>query len=189
MKNTKRMLALLLAATIFVNAFVVCGFSFISAAEGEFVPTVYNDSFDYEEFQGPTLYDTDVWCAENPDSGNKANFTAVKPITENGVLKLNEGMSAQFNWAKINGFAFDAAKTYTLKFDIKITDFGDDVGIREAWKRELYFAPCGYYNQIELRNNNGTKCISSPFMSTMRKPVSSRGTLTVTGMRGSTSLP
>jgi hypothetical protein len=83
------MLALLLAATIFVNAFVVCGFSFISAAEGEFVPTVYNDSFDYEEFQGPTLYDTDVWCAENPDSGNGANFTAVRPITCETIRTIN----------------------------------------------------------------------------------------------------
>lgn len=115
----------------------------------------YEDNFDYKGFSAGEVFDGKILSNEVPESGNNASFTSKTPVVENGVAKLEEGASIQFNWLKIDGFSFDSTKTYTLTFDVKVTDFGDNIGIRDVWKREMYVAPGGYYNQIELRNDNG----------------------------------
>ena len=120
---------------------------------------VYKEHFDYQGFQAPSLFDTPVWVPENPSSGNNVGFSAACPVLANGVMKLEKGQSAQFNWTQLENFCFDPAATYTLTFEVTVTDFGDDTGIHQGWKRELYFAAGGYYNQIELRSDRTDTCI------------------------------
>ncbi len=117
----------------------------------------FEDAFDYDVFAGESLFDSEVWKAE--EEGGGGSYNAELPIVENGVMMLSKGMSAQFVWQKLGGFTFSSSKTYTLKFDVKVTSFGDNSGLSNAWKRELYFAPGGYYNQVELRSDNSNKCI------------------------------
>jgi predicted phosphodiesterase len=102
--------------------------------------SVYEDEFNYTCFESSSLYDSAVWSAEKDRS---------RPSVEDGVLKASKGYSLSFNYQKINGFVFDASKTYTISFDVKITSFGDDSGLG----RELYVAPGGWYNQIELKSS------------------------------------
>ena len=79
--------------------------------------SVYEDEFNYTCFESSSLYDSAVWSAEKDRS---------RPSVEDGVLKASKGYSLSFNYQKINGFVFDASKTYTISFDVKITSFGDD---------------------------------------------------------------
>ena len=107
------------------------------------VPTViYQDSFDYTCWDNSFFAADGVWSREIPQLGNNANFTSLSPRVEDGVMKLSEGMSAQFNWTRISEqFAFDSSHTYTLTFDIAVKNFGDDQPLEyyQHWKRELYF--------------------------------------------------
>ena len=77
------------------------------------------------------------------------------PKRDNGVLSFKEGNGLRLNWQNIPGFeTFDASKTYTITFDVKVTDFGDNAlwNNQGSANRELYFAPGGWYNQIEMRS-------------------------------------
>lgn len=139
----KKQYALLLLSVVSVGLSAKDGVPLLKvAALGNDSNVVFEDSFDYALFEGPTLYDDGIWVNE----ANKA-----RPINENGVLKASAGYSARFNYQNIEGFVFDTSKTYTFKFDVKITDFGTDHN--NVTSRELYVAPDGYYNQVELRSN------------------------------------
>ncbi len=122
---------------------------------------LFTDSFDYVDFGSSELYDkSGVWekeYATPKDSNDKGSVECNAPTESNGVLKFVEGDGIRFNWQNISDFSkFDATKTYTVKFDVKVTDFGDDAprGQQSTWNRELYFAVAGYYNQIECRSGN-----------------------------------
>ena len=110
---------------------------------------------------GNSLYNTsNVWEQEYLDQSSTDNYgyrNSKSPELANGVLKFERNDGVRFNWANIAGMgAFDANKTYTFTFDVKVTDFGVDEPLSgsPAWNREFYFAPGGYYNQIEFRNAN-----------------------------------
>ena len=89
-------------------------------------PTViYQDSFDYTCWNN-TFFTTDgIWSKEFPQFGNNSSFNSVTPVVEDGVMKLTEGMSAQFNWTRLSEtFSFNSDNTYTLTFDVTVKDFG-----------------------------------------------------------------
>lgn len=122
---------------------------------------MFTDSFNYSEFGSAGLYGgANIWekeYATPKDSSDKGSVECNAPTVSNGVLKLVEGDGIRFNWQNIDDFSkFDASKTYTVTFDVKVTDFGDDAAPASfsTWNRELYFAVAGYYNQIEFRSGN-----------------------------------
>ncbi len=109
------------------------------------------------------LYDSsNIWETEYVQKNSDSDYgyrTSTAPKTENGVLSFERGDGIRLNWQNITGFeAFDASNTYTFTFTVKVKDFGQDVPFdaSPAWNREFYFAPGGYYNQIEFRNANYT---------------------------------
>ena len=98
-----------------------------------------------------------AWCTEyEVDSDNDyGNRNSTTPSFVNGAMKLERGDGIRLDWQKLSGFAaFDTNKTYTITFDVKVTDFGNDIPFAgsPAWNREFYFAPAGYWNQIEFRS-------------------------------------
>ena len=125
----------------------------VSAAENA---KVYEDSFDYTSFYGDSFFAANsAWKNETPESGSGKQFTAAYPRIEGGVMKLARGESADFVWQNLEGFTFDATKTYTFRLEMTITDTGIDeqMSYAKAWAREMYIAPGGYYNQIEFRSD------------------------------------
>ena len=120
---------------------------------------IYEDGFDYDIFgESESIYnEQNIWQREfKTDTDDNFGFNeASAPFVKNGVLKFNEGDGIRLNWTNIDGFIFDRNKTYTVTFDFKVTNFGDDepLSISSAWSRELYFAIAGYYNQIECRSS------------------------------------
>ena len=131
----------------------------MSAGAASVATVLYEDGFDYNSFYG--LYDsTNTWQAEYKISttDNYGAIDATAPEIEDGVLKFTKGDSLRLNWTQLYGFSeFDAAKTYTLSFDVKVTDFGTGTNSfsgNSNSNREFYFAPGGYANQIEMRNSN-----------------------------------
>jgi len=153
----KKFLATLLCLLVCVQAFGVGSIS----SNAEKAKEVFFDSFDYKRFGSPGLFGgANVWEREYStpkDSGDKGSVESNAPTPSDGVLKFVEGDGIRFNWQKIDEFSkFDASKTYTITFDVKVTDFGDDQprGSVNTWNRELYFAVAGYYNQIEFRSGN-----------------------------------
>jgi len=132
---------LVLAFMLTING-LFFGFSLPKVSASESVGTeVFKDEFNYTMFEGESLYDSNIWSNET----NKA-----RPVIQNGVVKSSKGYSLQFNYQNISGFVFNKNKTYTISFDTKITSFGDD---GEGTTRELYVAPGGWFNQLELKSN------------------------------------
>ena len=155
----KRITATALCLLLVMQVFGAFMFS-ANAAEAK---VVFSDSFDYKNFGSGGLYGgANVWekeYAKPKDSNDKGSVECNAPAASNGVLKFVEGDGIRFNWQNISEFSkFDASKTYTVTFDVKVTDFGDDAprGEYSSWNRELYFAVAGYYNQIEFRSGNYT---------------------------------
>jgi hypothetical protein len=153
----KKILVMLFCLLICVQSL---GLGYISASANE-AQVLFTDSFDYVDFGSSELYDkTNVWEKEYAMPKDNNDFGSVEssaPIAKNGVLNFAEGDGIRFNWQNLSGFSgFDKSKTYTVTFDFKVLDFGDDVprGQYSSWNRELYFAVAGYYNQIECRSGN-----------------------------------
>ena len=151
----KKILAVLFCLLFCVQSL---GLGSMSANANE-AKVLFTDSFDYVEFGSSELYDkSGVWEKEYATPKDNNDFGSLEsnaPIAKNGVLSFAEGDGIRFNWQKLNGFSgFDKSKTYTVTFDFKVLDFGDDVprGQYDTWNRELYFAVAGYYNQIECRS-------------------------------------
>ena len=153
----KKILAVLFCLLICVQSL---GLGSMPAIANE-AQVLFTDSFDYVDFGSSELYDkSGVWekeYATPKDNNDYGSVESSAPIAKNGVLSFAEGDGIRFNWQKLNGFSgFDKSKTYTVTFDFKVLDFGDDVprGQQSTWNRELYFAVAGYYNQIECRSGN-----------------------------------
>ncbi|MBR5285645.1 MAG: metallophosphoesterase [Clostridia bacterium] len=153
----KKIAAILLCLFMGIQVLGAGAFS-VGAEEAQ---VLFTDSFNYTNFGTSGLYDnTGVWEKEYgtpKDSNDQGSVECSAPTTKNGVLSFSEGEGIRFNWYKLSDFkSFDASKTYTVTFDVKVTDFGDDAprGQYAAWNRELYFAVAGYYNQIEFRSGN-----------------------------------
>ncbi len=123
---------------------------------------LYEDSFDYSSW-GPLYDDTNLWQTEYQTSKTATDdygaYNCADPTVENGVLKLGQGAGLRMNWTKLPGFSeFDASKTYTITFDVKVTTFGTEtdgyLGGTQNSRREFYFAPGGYYNSIMFQKHN-----------------------------------
>ena len=130
-------------------------------ADGENdIVTRFTDGFDYAHFTADSLYDaSNIWVNEYKSSSDTdfGYYDCVAPIVDGGVAKFEQGYGLRLNWQNIPAFStFNSAKTYTFKFDIKVTDFGNDDSMTTitAWNREAYCAFGGYYNQIEFRSGN-----------------------------------
>jgi len=108
----------------------------------------FEDSFDYDGFE-KSFFEMGVWSAEKKANGSHEEYG--EPRLVDGVLRVDEGKGAQFLWQNVSGFSFDSALTYTMTFDVKVTSFGDDKGYLQI--REFYFAPGGWFNQIELKSS------------------------------------
>ena len=134
---------------------------FVSAEDNSNNPSVFFDSFDYSGF-GKTdeFYNTDAWGSEYAISNSSDDFgyrNSTRPSISNGTLNFKEGDGLRLDWQDLEGFStFDPSATYTITFDAIITDTGDHSFLDNMtnWNRELYFAPGGYYNQIEIRSGD-----------------------------------
>lgn len=103
------------------------------------------------------MFSTAVWDVENQENGNthkKGDATA--PILEDGVIKMQDKNSIQFNWKNVPGIGgYDATKIYTFEFDATVKNSGEGSwwGTNKDHTRVLYVAPGGYYNQVEILPN------------------------------------
>lgn len=153
-KKITRYIAFILCVVLVLQGFVVPGNgSFHMTAKAADFSNIltYEDDFKYSDIE--RLLASEQWDVENNNTetkGKKTNATA--PIIENGVLKMKEKNSLQFNWKKVSGITDDdTTKIYTFEFDVTVTDSGDG----SYWEstdhtRVLYVAPCGWYNQVEI---------------------------------------
>ena len=129
--------------------------------DAESTKILYEDDFSYTEFGSVSLYEENgAWEREyaTPKNSNDAgSVECTAPTVKNGALVFGRGDGIRLNWQKLSGFSgFDASKTYTVTFDFRVTDFGNDKPQPgyASWNREMYFAVAGYYNQIECRSGN-----------------------------------
>ena len=87
------------------------------------------------------LYDgSDIWVTEYKiDANGDYGYRNTQPAyTEDGVLKFAKDNGIRLNWQNIPGFeAFDANNVYTFRFDVKVTDFGDDTTLQIIPARRL----------------------------------------------------
>ena len=154
--SAKKIVSIMLCLLLLLEPLSLCAL----AADEAYEPFVFSDSFDYSTFgKAVDFYNTAAWEAEyttnSADDFGYRNSTL--PAIANGQLHFNKGDAVRLNWQKLDGFsAFDPTKTYTITFDATITDTGDHSYLENVtnWNRELYFAPGGYYNQIEIRTGN-----------------------------------
>lgn len=163
MKLKKIFAVICLLAMLVVN---LCSFPLPASAASDAV--TFEDNFNNGFSGGSASGDTTegAWVVEyrfKNSSGVSCAKDSLAPSFANGVMKFDSTSTTtdgiRLNWQKLEGFgAFDANKTYTLTFDAKITDLGDDVAHKDSpnWNRELYFALAGYYNQVEFRSLLGT---------------------------------
>lgn len=152
-KSTAIILCFLLLIQTFAGV-AVQAFAVEGETSGEIL---FEDSFDYDCFQKPFYDETKAfeaeYAADSTDDYGFRNLTA--PVVSNGGLHFTKGDGLRLNWQKLDGFStFDNTKTYTLSFDLIIDAFGNDILLENTTSnnREFYFAPGGYYNQIEIRN-------------------------------------
>ena len=134
---------------------------FIFADDNSYEPIVFFDSFDYTGFgEALEFYGTDAWKTEYAISNSSDDFgyrNSTPPSIGNGTLNFNKGDAVRLDCQSLEGFSsFDPSATYTVTFDATITNTGDHTFLDNVtnWNRELYFAPGGYYNQIEIRSGN-----------------------------------
>ena len=117
--------------------------------------TTFTDNFDYE----PTIEMTsaeaflasELWAKESDVLPGKLNGNA--PEIENGKMILSTSDGVSFDWTKVPGVgAFDTNTKYIFEFDVEMLSWEGDGGWMQS--RELYFAPGGYYNQLEFYESN-----------------------------------
>ena len=154
--SAKKIVSVVMCLLLLLEPLSLCAL----AADEAYEPFVFSDSFDYSTFgKAVDFYNTAAWEAEyttnSTDDFGYRNSTL--PAIANGHLHFQKGDAVRLNWQKLDGFsAFDPTKTYTITFDATITDTGDHSYLENVtnWNRELYFAPGGYYNQIEIRTGD-----------------------------------
>lgn len=152
--KTKKIISIAICLLILLQSFSVN----IFANDGGNEPTVFEDSFDYDSLGvGFGFYDAQkTWQAEFKDDTSADVYgyrDSTAPTVSGGAMNFSQGDGVRLNWQKLEGFStFDASKTYTITFDVKLTDLGDNNALYSSsnWCRDFYFAPAGYYNQIEM---------------------------------------
>lgn len=162
--GTKKIVSIVLCLLLLIEPLSL--YAFATGQSGE--PLVFLDGFDYSCFgKAVDFYGTDAWGAEyvNTNSADDYGYRAsTPPAVANGKLCFRKGDGVRLDWQKLAGLSgFDPSKTYTVTFDAVITDTGNDTPIDNVanWNRELYFAPAGYYNQIEMRSGNSAYSIGN----------------------------
>jgi len=141
---------------LLVQMFGVAGIEVF--AENNTSTPLYQEDFEKYDGFSNWLYDETgafetEYLADTTDDYGYIDATA--PTISGNALSFTKGNGIRLNWQKLPGFAtFDANKTYTFTFDVKVTDFGNNIHLTglTGSDREFYFAPGGYYNQIEFRN-------------------------------------
>ena len=154
--RTKKIVSIVMCLMLLLEPLSLCAFAGGQAYE----PLVFVDEFDYTGFgKAVDFFGTAAWVAEytanSSDDFGYRNSTL--PTIANGKLHFQKGDAVRLNWQQLEGLSgFDASRTYTVTFDAIITDTGNDSYLDNVsnWNRELYFAPGGYYNQIEMRSGN-----------------------------------
>lgn len=113
------------------------------------------ESFDYSDATA-ILYDGQLWTVPTVHFSGYFGQGAVK----NGELVLNSMDGIEFNWNNIpNISAYDSETTYTLEYDVKISDDGTGAQFsKTGWHRELCFGLAGYYTLADFCGaaSNGT---------------------------------
>lgn len=153
--KTKKIISIAICLLILLQSFSV---NIFANDGGDNEPTVFEDSFDYDSVGADLgFYDANkTWETEfnNQNSEDVYGYRdSTTPTVSGGAMNFKEGDGVRLNWQKLDGFStFDASKTYTITFDVKLTDLGDDKHLNgaTAWCRDFYFAPAGYFNQIEI---------------------------------------
>ena len=158
----KKLIAAVLGLAMILPLLGTAPWTLNSVAEEMAGPVTYEDSFNYDGFDAVIYDSSNLWQTEYLDTKSTeayGYYDAKQPKVTSGVLHFNEGEGVRLNWTKLQEFAtFSADKTYTLTFDVTVTDFGDDATIStsdksdKTWNREVFFGPAGYYNQIEMRS-------------------------------------
>jgi len=139
-KRMKKPISLLLIAAMVLQMIFTPGLITKAASDPDAV--VFAEDFSYQPTED--LIATDEWDLETDRRVGTA------PTFEDGVMKLEQDDSVQFNWTKVDGVGtYDSAKTYVFEFDIRVTNL---------YYRTLYIAPGGWYNQIVIpETENGSK--------------------------------
>lgn len=139
-----------------VLCIILCSQMFVFGGANVFVSANTTDPF----------FASGVWTEERPASegfyGNSNNFTSTLPTITDGVLKFTKGDAVQFHWKNLGSdFVNNATnKTFTFKYDITVTSFGDNVTLEKTGgRRELYFAATGTYYIVEFNNKRSDEMI------------------------------
>ena len=110
-KRMKKTISLLLIAAMVLQMIFTPGL--ITKAASDPNAVVFEEDFSYQ----PTtdLIATDEWDIETDRRVGTA------PTFEDGVMKLKQDNSVQFNWTKVDGVGtYDSSKTYVFEFDINV---------------------------------------------------------------------
>jgi len=178
--RSNRFLAILLTLVMLVQAIAVCGIT-VGAAEADATPdVVYEESFN-----------SGLWAVEPKTSA--VNFDAYKPTAPtvtDGKLFLTEGNSAAFYWKNIPGVK--ETGTYTLSFDVDITDLGNNNSLHSdaVWKRELNVLLGGVWGVAQFRScHSATKKIMVSGSTTVAENNYGSDTYSVTAVFDNTVSP
>lgn len=155
--RTKKIVSIVLCLLLLIEPLSLYAFADGHSSE----PFIFLDAFEYSTFgKAVDFYGTDAWVAEYGNVNTSDDFgyrNSMPPAVANGKLYFKKGDGVRLDWQKLGGFSnFDSSKTYTVTFDATVTDTGNNSPLDNVanWNRELYFAPAGYYNQIEIRSGN-----------------------------------
>ena len=146
----KKLLSALLVIVMIIQTISICG-TMASATTIDGVK--YTDSFDYDIFDRSKA----IWTAEfkksSPSSCQKY-YDFAAPTANNGVIYFDKGDSAELQWTNIPNIK--QSGTYTIKFDLNVTDFGDGKAFvpgKTNYIREFYVGIGGWLDQVYLQKD------------------------------------
>ena len=119
-RTVKQSICVLLVLMMLFQAVSMIGTVTTTAASP--VNVDYTDSFDYDIFDRSTA----LWTAEFKKSSPSAcqkYYDFASPSSSNGVIYLDKAESAELQWTNIP--QIKTSGVFTIKFDLKVTDFGD----------------------------------------------------------------
>lgn len=148
----KKLLSIVLALIMIVQVISVCS-TVVSAATTS-GSVEYTDSFDYDIFDREKALWTAEYKKSSPSSCQKY-YDFGTPTVENGVIYLDKAESAELQWTNIPNIA--TSGTYTIKFDLKVTDFGNGKVFcpdKANYVREFYVGIGGWLDQIYLQKDS-----------------------------------
>ena len=143
--KAKRILAFLLTVITLIQVMGAGGLAVFAAGTTE--RSADNSELVYEQDFNTGIWTVAPKTVSTGQSAKSVVFTA--PTVKNGVMYMVQGDTAAIWWEKIPGIK--KSGTYTMKFDVKVTDFGNDDAIPggiSTWKRELYVALGGWWDSL-----------------------------------------